>query len=129
MHAQGTQDTQSLYVPDTGHYPFVDREGLMKINLFSIEDGDEERCAISDLTSNDSSIPRSFLYSVQVFIAPTLPPSKSLISSISCTSNALNFFDSIDASLYSYGFCSFLCLDLNTILQGSDTTHTYTITA
>ena len=50
--AQGVPGTQTLYASDVVRCPLVDRGGLMGITLYPVEDGDEDRYEIFDITSD-----------------------------------------------------------------------------
>ena len=52
LSAPGTPGTQTLYVTDVVRCPLVDRGGLMGVTLYPVEDGDDNKYEIFNVTSD-----------------------------------------------------------------------------
>jgi len=77
LSAQGIHGTQTLSVSDIVKCPLVDRGGVMGITLYPIEDGDENRYDIFDITSKVPWKPKSSMTESRIYSVTTSSISKS----------------------------------------------------
>jgi hypothetical protein len=101
--AKGTPDTQTLYASDVVRCPLLDRGGLMGITLYPVEDGDEEKYEIFDLTSDQTWIPRSFMNESLAYNVNTPTTLKTLFHNIPVVSDSMSFYDPTDNDMVSIG--------------------------
>src|SRR5687768_16207207 len=108
--------TQTLYVSDIVKCPLVDRGGLMALVLYPVEDGDEDKYEIFDVTSDSPWTPRHYMYNVQAYQVTTPTTSTSIVQDIPFVSTKTNFLDPVDNELPSYGVTAKLQLDTGATL-------------
>ncbi len=108
----GKSGTQTMYVSDVVRCPLVDRGGLMGVQLYLVEDGDEELYDIFNITSDHPWIPRSFQDSLQALtVESTDNPVHHLICPTIVTNPKTQYYDPTDNDLPTYGMPIKLVLD------------------
>jgi hypothetical protein len=121
----GNMGTQTLYASEVVRCPLVDRGGLMGLELFPVEEGDENRYEIFDITSDQPWIPRSFQENNKAYVVqapssrPPLDKPTRLIHNIQLDDTNVTYFDPSDIDLPSYGVPVQLELDENAIVSST----------
>ena len=75
----------------------------MGVTLYPVEDGDEDKYEIFDITSDQPWVPRSFQTKSMACNVTTPPTSKTLICNIPNVSDSLTYFDPKDGEVESLG--------------------------
>jgi hypothetical protein len=100
--APNVPGTQTLYVSDVVRCPLVDRGGLMALVLHPVEDGDEDKYEIFDVTSDYPWTPCHYMHNAQACKA-TAPLAPSILQDIPDVSSKTPHFDPGNNEQLSYG--------------------------